>query len=67
MTYQTHCLASISRHGNFLADQTRFAACGRTIKTGLIAVDIVSHWTWAATLLQSSNQAYKNGISGPFW
>jgi urea-proton symporter len=24
-------------------------------------------WTWAATLLQSSNVAYKYGISGPFW
>ena len=23
--------------------------------------------TWAATLLQSSNVAYKNGVSGPFW
>ena len=29
--------------------------------------DIVSHWTWAATLLQSSNQAYQYGVSGPFW
>ncbi|KAL3150999.1 hypothetical protein ABBQ38_012872 [Trebouxia sp. C0009 RCD-2024] len=44
-----------------------FQTCGRTIKTGLIAVDIVSHWTWAATLLQSSNQAYQYGVSGPFW
>ncbi|KAK9808723.1 hypothetical protein WJX72_002523 [[Myrmecia] bisecta] len=44
-----------------------FNTCGRTIKTGLIAVDIVSHWTWAATLLQSSNQAYQHGVSGPFW
>lgn len=24
-------------------------------------------WTWAATLLQSSNVAYKYGVSGPFW
>jgi len=23
--------------------------------------------TWAATLLQSSNVAYKYGVSGPFW
>ncbi|DBA80299.1 TPA: hypothetical protein ACH3X2_007429 [Trebouxia sp. C0005] len=44
-----------------------FQTCGRTIKTGLIAVDIVSHWTWAATLLQSSNQAYQYGVAGPFW
>ena len=28
---------------------------------------IVSQWTWAATLLQSSNVASKYGLSGPFW
>ena len=27
----------------------------------------MSHWTWAATLLQSSNQAYQYGVAGPFW
>jgi len=27
----------------------------------------VSQWTWAATLLQSSNVAYSFGVSGPFW
>ena len=40
---------------------------GRTIKTGLTAAAIVSAWTWAATLLQSSTVAYQYGISGPFW
>ena len=44
-----------------------FASAGRTIPAGLCACDIVSKWTWAATLLQSSNVAYKFGISGPFW
>merc|ERR1712100_100615 len=34
---------------------------------GLTAADVVSKWTWAATLLQSSNVAYKFGVSGPFW
>jgi hypothetical protein len=24
-------------------------------------------WTWAATLLQSANVAFKYGVSGPFW
>ncbi|GKC19044.1 urea-proton symporter DUR3, partial [Tanacetum coccineum] len=24
-------------------------------------------WTWAATLLQSSNVAWEYGVSGPFW
>ncbi len=33
----------------------------------VLTADIVSHWTWAATLLQSSNQAYQYGVSGPFW
>jgi Na+/proline symporter len=28
---------------------------------------IVSQWTWAATLLQSSNVAWNYGVSGPFW
>lgn len=44
-----------------------FYTAGRTIKTGLIASSIVSAWTWAATLLQSSTVAYQYGISGPFW
>lgn len=44
-----------------------FNTAGRTIKTGLTASVLVSQWTWAATLLQSSNVAYKFGISGPFW
>ena len=34
---------------------------------GLTACVVVSNWTWAATLLQSSNVAYKFGVSGPFW
>jgi len=37
------------------------------VKAGLTACDIVSKWTWAATLLQSSNVAYKYGVAGPFW
>jgi urea-proton symporter len=44
-----------------------FNTAGRTIKQGLTASVIVSQWTWAATLLQSSNVAFKYGISGPFW
>ena len=44
-----------------------FNTAGRTIKTGLTATAIVSAWTWAATLLQSSTVAYQYGISGPFW
>jgi SSS family transporter len=44
-----------------------FNTAGRTVKTGLTAAAIVSAWTWAATLLQSSSVAYQYGISGPFW
>lgn len=28
---------------------------------------LAGKWTWAATLLQSSNVAYKFGVAGPFW
>ncbi|KAJ3033959.1 hypothetical protein HDV00_005621 [Rhizophlyctis rosea] len=48
-------------------DSEMFATAGRSVKTGLVASAIVSAWTWAATLLQSSSVAYKYGVSGPFW
>ncbi|KAK7052509.1 urea transporter, partial [Favolaschia claudopus] len=44
-----------------------FSSASRSVKPGLIAAGIVSAWTWAATLLQSSAVAYKFGISGPWW
>ena len=44
-----------------------FNTAGRNIKIGLTASVIVSQWTWAATLLQSSNVAFQYGVSGPFW
>ena len=44
-----------------------FNTAGRDVKTGLTASVIVSQWTWAATLLQSSNVAWNYGITGPFW
>jgi len=44
-----------------------FNTAGRNVKTGLTASVIVSQWTWAATLLQSSNVAWNYGVSGPFW
>jgi SSS family transporter len=44
-----------------------FYTAGRSVKTGLIASSVVSAWTWAATLLQSSSVAFQFGISGPFW
>jgi len=44
-----------------------FYTAGRTIKTGLIASSIVSAWTWAATLLQSTTVTYEFGLGGAFW
>lgn len=44
-----------------------FNTAGRNLGVGLTACVIVSSWTWAATILQSSNVAYRYGISGPFW
>lgn len=36
-----------------------FNTAGRSVKTGLTGAVIVSQWTWAATLLQSSNVAFQ--------
>ncbi|EXJ77969.1 hypothetical protein A1O3_09128 [Capronia epimyces CBS 606.96] len=44
-----------------------FNTASRSVKPGLIASGVVSAWTWAATLLQSSTVAYEYGVSGPFW
>lgn len=48
-------------------DSEEFSSASRSVKPGLIASGIVSAWTWAATLLQSSAIAYRYGISGPWW
>lgn len=58
-------LDQIFNHTNLNSEE--FNTAGRSVKTGLTAAVIVSQWTWAATLLQSSNVAYLYGISGPFW
>ncbi|KAH7176544.1 Sodium:solute symporter family-domain-containing protein [Dactylonectria macrodidyma] len=44
-----------------------FNTAGRSVKSGLVAAAVVSSWTWAATLLQSSGVCYRYGVSGPFW
>ncbi|ORY91551.1 urea transporter [Leucosporidium creatinivorum] len=46
---------------------SEYTSASHSVKPGLIASGIVSAWTWAATLLQSSAVAYKFGISGPWW
>mmetsp|Transcript_21774 Transcript_21774/g.46587 ORF Transcript_21774/g.46587 Transcript_21774/m.46587 type:complete len:751 (+) Transcript_21774:173-2425(+) len=53
--------------GNATITSEHFNTAGRMVKTGLTASVIVSQWTWAATLLQSSNVAWQYGVSGPFW
>ncbi|GAA6014149.1 hypothetical protein JCM10207_006113 [Rhodosporidiobolus poonsookiae] len=43
-----------------------FASASHSVKPGMIACAIVSSWTWAATLLQSSAMGYKTGLVGPY-
>ncbi|KAG7764212.1 hypothetical protein KL931_004734 [Ogataea haglerorum] len=54
----------LRRYQKEIITAEEFVAAGRSVKTGLIAAAVVSSWTWAATLLQSSTQVYKNGVSG---
>ncbi|KAM5537057.1 hypothetical protein V8D89_009203 [Ganoderma adspersum] len=63
------CLTAIqARYTGFSPKSSEeFNSASRSVKPGLIASGIVSAWTWAATLLQSSAVAYKDGISGPWW
>jgi hypothetical protein len=56
-----------SKFANVEMTSEHFNTAGRDVKTGLTASVIVSQWTWAATLLQSSNVAWSFGLSGPFW
>lgn len=49
------------------ASSEEFNTASRSVKPGLIACAVVSSWTWAATLLQSTAVAYRYGISGSFW
>ncbi len=56
-----------ARYGGMKVTSEQFNTAGRTVKTGLIAAVVCSQWTWAATLLQSSNVAWLYGVSGPFW
>ena len=57
----------LKRYNNEVQTSEMFSTAGRTVKTGLVAAAVVSSWTWAATLLQSSGVAYRYGVSGPFW
>lgn len=74
---------ALKRYHNEVQTSEAFSTAGRTVKSGLVASAVVSSWTWAATLLQSSGVAYNygkkellqvpagsnfmTGVSGPFW
>ncbi|KAK9840778.1 hypothetical protein WJX81_004136 [Elliptochloris bilobata] len=45
----------------------QFNTAGRSIGAGLLAVDLVSHWTWASILLQSVSYGQFYGITGSYW
>ncbi|ANB12689.1 Dur3p [Sugiyamaella lignohabitans] len=58
--------ASLRRYQKEVMTSEEFSTAGRSVKTGLIACAVVSSWTWAATLLQSTAQVYKNGVMGAY-
>ncbi|KXJ95676.1 Sodium:solute symporter family-domain-containing protein [Microdochium bolleyi] len=58
---------ALKKYNSETQTSEQFNTAGRTVKTGLVASAVVSSWTWAATLLQSSGVAYRYGVSGPFW
>ncbi|CAF1047352.1 unnamed protein product [Rotaria sordida] len=65
MVAATFCLKRYL--GEAIDSSEGFSTAHRRVKTGLIASAVVSSWTWASTLFQSSSIAYSYGISGPFW
>ncbi|KAL2007849.1 hypothetical protein VTN00DRAFT_7831 [Thermoascus crustaceus] len=58
---------ALKRYRHEVQTSEMFSTAGRSVKSGLVASAVVSSWTWAATLLQSSSVAYQYGISGPFY
>ncbi|KAJ5893374.1 urea active transporter 1 [Penicillium taxi] len=58
---------ALKRYQNEVQTSEMFSTAGRSVKSGLVAAAVVSSWTWAATLLQSSSVAYMYGVSGPFY
>lgn len=52
----TWCL---KRYNYELQTSEMFSTAGRSLKSGIVASSVVSTWTWAATLLQSTTVAYQ--------
>ena len=44
----------LKRYNRELQTSEMFNTAGRTVKSGLVGSAVVSSWTWAATLLQST-------------
>jgi Na+/proline symporter len=66
MTVSTAYVTHVEAKGAKLTSES-FNTGGHDVGSGLTAAVIVSKWTWAATLLQSSNMGWRVGVSGPFW
>jgi Na+/proline symporter len=48
----------LKRYNYEVQTSEMFSTAGRTVKSGLVSAAVVSSWTWAATLLQSTSVAY---------
>ncbi|KAK6887570.1 Urea active transporter [Candida tropicalis] len=55
---------ALKRYNKEVMTAEEFATAGRSVKAGLIAAAVVSSWTWSATLLTSTSQVFRNGVSG---
>lgn len=64
MILTTFCLR---RYKKEIVTAEEFASAGRSVNSGLACSAICSSWTWAATLLVSTAQCYKHGVSGPYY
>ncbi|CAI5757944.1 unnamed protein product [Candida verbasci] len=58
---------TLKRYQKEIQTSEEFSTAGRKVKTGLVSAAVVSSWTWAATLLTSTAQVYRNGVSGIFY
>jgi len=58
---------SLKRYSYEQQTSEEFTTANRSLKSGLVASSVVSTWTWAATLLQSTTVTYRYGVSGALW
>lgn len=58
---------SLKRYQKEIVTSEEFTTAGRSVGKGLIASAVVSSWTWVATLMQSSSETARVGISGAYW